>query len=105
MIVKITNSPLINKRFRVYMDNGKKYDFGFKDPETGDFGHTYIDGADENTKFHYLARHMGNKREEKLIKHLIPSPSMFSALLLWGNTRSIKKNALWLNKKWADREK
>jgi hypothetical protein len=104
MIVKITNSPKPTKRFRVFMDNGKTYDFGYENKETGKTGHTYIDGASENTKFNYLARHLGNKTERKLIMNLVPSPSMFSALLLWGNTRSIKKNAEWLNKKWKQRE-
>lgn len=105
MIVKITNSPKINKRFRVYMNNGKTYDFGYENKSTGKKGNTYIDGASEMTKFNYLARHLANKTEKRLIINLIPSPAMFSALLLWGNTRSIKKNALWLNKKWEQREK
>jgi len=31
MIIKIEKSPLKNKRFRVYLNNGRKFDFGLKD--------------------------------------------------------------------------
>jgi len=31
MIIKIENSPLKNKRFRVYLNNGSYFDFGLKD--------------------------------------------------------------------------
>jgi hypothetical protein len=30
-------------------------------------------------------RHLGNKKEKYLIDHLIPSPSLFSYYLLWGD--------------------
>lgn len=31
MIIKIENSPLKNKRFRVIMNDNRKFDFGLKD--------------------------------------------------------------------------
>ena len=40
-IIKLQNSQLKSKRFRVYLDNNKHYDFGLKT------GETYIDRKDK----------------------------------------------------------
>lgn len=94
MITKIIDSPLQFKRYRVFMDNGKHYDFGLKG------GSTYIDHKDKLIRQNYLKRHLANKTEKKLIENLIPSPSLFSATLLWGKHTDINKNINELNKLW-----
>ena len=94
MIVDIKKSPIKHKRFRLTMDNGKTYDFGLQD------GFTYIDGATEETRRNYLKRHLGNSIEKRLIENLVPSSSLFSAYLLWGNSRDLYKNIEFLNDLW-----
>jgi hypothetical protein len=94
MIVNITDSPKQGKRFRVYMDNGRHFDFGL------DTGNTYIDHKDTTKRANYWARHLGNNTEKKLISNLIPSPSLFSAMLLWGKYTDINQNILNLNNRW-----
>ncbi len=94
MIVKITKSPIKNKRFRVYMDNGKYYDFGL------DTGSTYIDHKDYKKRDNYVKRHYANPIEKELIDNLVPSPALFSMLLLWGPTTDLKTNIKFLNHLW-----
>lgn len=99
MIVKIINSPIRNKRYRVFMDNGKFYDFGYK------HGFTYIDGENERARNNYLKRHMANETEKTLIDNLVPSPSLFSAYLLWGKYPDLYKNIDYLNHLWTIKHK
>jgi len=99
MITDIRPSPLKMKRYRatIKMHNGteKKIDFGLKG------GSTYIDGDRTNKeRENYLKRHLANKTEKYLIENLIPSPSLLSAYLLWGPTKSLEKNVSELNKLW-----
>lgn len=91
-IVKLENSPVKNKRLRVILNNGDSYDFGLLNAET------YIDHGDKEKRLNYWARHLGNPVEEYRIKKLIPSPSLFSAYLLWGETTNLKQNIKILNK-------
>ena len=95
MIVKIIESPLRMKRFRVFLDNGKFYDFGLKG------GQTFIDHKDEKKRENYLKRHLANKTEYQLITNLVPSASLFSAYLLWGIHSDLKKNIDYLNNLWV----
>jgi len=90
-IIEVIDSPKKNKRFRVYMDDGKHYDFGL------DTGSTYIDHHDKQKRLAYIARHLGNLREKKLIDNLIPSPALFSMVLLWGKHTNIEDNIKYLN--------
>jgi hypothetical protein len=99
MIVRITKSPLMHKRFRVVMDNGRHYDFGFWG------GNTYLDHHDKIKRMNYWRRHMANDTEYYLVENLIPSASLFSALLLWGKHQSLSENVKELNKLWADKHK
>lgn len=103
MIVKIIPSPRQDKRYRAYIrrKNGimEFYDFGYKGAST------YIDGRTEEERRNYLARHLGNKTEEELINNLVPSPSLLSVFLLWGKTRSLEKNARYLNDLWKNKHK
>jgi len=91
MIIKIEKSPHKHKRYRITMDNNKKYDFGL------DTGYTYIDGETNENRNNYLKRHLGNDIEKRLIENLIPSPSLFAYYILWGKSRNIKKNIDYLN--------
>jgi len=92
MIIKIVDSPLKNKRYRAELKDGRKIDFGLRG------GFTYIDGADTLVRTNYWRRHLGNKTENRLIHDLVLSPSLLSAYVLWGQSRSIEKNVSVLNK-------
>ena len=115
MIVSIQESPLKNKRFRVTMDDGKSYDFGLKRRSptgcrrhsrgSAQYGETYIDHQDKKKRLNYWARHCANDTERRLIDNLVPSPALFSAYLLWGDTPDIQKNIRSLNREWAKRHK
>jgi hypothetical protein len=92
MIVKIIDSPIKNKRFRVFLNNNKYYDFGLKN------GNTFIDHFDKQKRLNYRKRHYGNKKEKYLIDNLIPSPALFSYYLLWGDSNNLFENIDELNK-------
>jgi hypothetical protein len=107
MITDIRPSPLKNKRYRatIKMHDGisgsdgqaklLKIDFGLKD------GVTYIDGMrTTQERRNYLARHLANPIERKLIENLVPSSALLSAALLWGKHKSLEKNVEELNKLW-----
>ena len=91
-IINIESSNLKTKRFKVELDNGKKYNFGLKD------GSTYLDHKDKIKRENYRRRHLMNPLEKHLIENLIPSPSLLSYMLLW-NTPSLNENIVILNKK------
>lgn len=93
-VTKIEKSPIANKRFRVYMDNGKNYDFGL------DTGSTYIDHHDLQKRDAYRKRHLANPTEKRLNDNLVPSPSLFSMALLWGKYPELNKNITYLNSLW-----
>ena len=95
MIIKIDKSPVAMKRFRVTLDNGNKYDFGYLG------GRTYIDGRSLVDRNAYRARHLGNQIEKRLISNLVPSPSLFAYYLLWGSSTNLQKNIEYLNNLWA----
>jgi len=91
-IINIIKSPVKNKRFRVYLDNGEKYDFGLLN------GSTYIDHHDETKKLNYWKRHYSNPKEAQLIDSITPSPALFSAYLLWGHHETLDDNIRYLNR-------
>ena len=104
MITDVRPSPLKMKRYRatIKMHDGteKKIDFGFKN------GYTYIDGDRTNKeRLAYLRRHLANPIEKKLIENLVPSPSLLSAILLWGKHKSLEKNVDELNNLWKQLDK
>ena len=90
-ILKVEQSPMKNKRFRVFLDSGKHYDFGL------DTGSTFIDYSDNKKRNAYIAEHFGNRVEKQLIENLVPSPALFSMFLLWGKYDSLEKNIDYLN--------
>lgn len=95
MITDISPSSRQGKRYVATVITGdsiKKIHFGLKG------ANTYIDGAPENIKDAYWARHMGNPIERRLINNLTPSPATFSAYLLWGASRDLETNVRTLNR-------
>jgi hypothetical protein len=90
-IKRITSSTKKNKRFKVILENGDSYDFGLLN------GSTYIDHGDKDKRYNYWARHYANNREAELIDSLTASPAMYSAMILWGRSKSIQKNIRELN--------
>jgi len=99
MIINISESPKKNKRFRVYiaLHSGriKHYDFG-----DAYANGTYIDHHDKQKRLAYIARHLGNLSEKRLIDNLVPSPALFSMALLWGKYTNIDDNIKYLNSLW-----
>jgi len=91
-IIKLEDSQLKSKRFRIYLDNNKHYDFGLKS------GETYIDHRDKIKRDNYRRRHYNSINEQPYIQNLIPSPALFSYYLLWGDSSSINQNIKTLNK-------
>jgi hypothetical protein len=91
-IIKLEDSQLKSKRFRVYLDNNKHYDFGLKT------GETYIDHKDKIKRDNYRRRHYNSIKEQPYIQNLIPSPALFSYYLLWGDSSNINQNIKTLNK-------
>jgi hypothetical protein len=92
-IKSIRASTKRGKRFQVILENGDKYHFGLLNPVRG----TYIDHGNPYLRADYWARHYGNARERELIDSLTPSPALYSAYILWGQSRSIQKNIKILN--------
>lgn len=97
-INKIIESPKLTKRYRVIMDTGDHFDFGL------DGGSTYLDHKNKEKREAYWKRHFGNPIEHHLILNIIPSPALFSAMLLWGESTSLRENMNILNKLFASKE-
>ena len=91
MILLTTNSPLKNKKYRAYINDGQYVYFGLKGSST------YLDHKDTVKRENYRKRHLGNKIENHLIKNLIISPSLLSYYLLWGPHKHINDNIKYLN--------
>lgn len=89
--MEIFYSDKPKKRF-VAVINGKKIYFGQPN------ANTYIDKADDITRDNYRKRHYANKTEKYRIDNLIPSPSLLSWYILWGDSPDIKKNINYLNR-------
>ena len=89
-IIKLVKSPRKNKRFRVYLENDKYYDFGL------DTWNTYIDHGNKKKRDNYRKRHYAQER--KLIDSLTPTPALYSYYLLWGDSTDINKNIEKLNR-------
>ena len=96
-IEELITSTRKDKRFKIELnENGKTttYHFGSKNSKT------FIDHGDHKKREAYLARHMANKKENHLISSLTPSPALFSAKLLWGQTMDIISNLIGLQKEF-----
>ena len=92
-IIKIEQSNLKTKRFKITLDDNSIYNFGLKG------GSTYLDHQDKTKRENYRKRHSTNPLEKNLIDNYIPSPALFSFYILWGDSIDINKNINDLNKK------
>lgn len=90
-IVSLEKSNRKDKKYVVLLDDGKSYHFGLKNSIT------YVEGATKQKRDAFLARHLNNPLEKKLIENVIPSPALFSVYLLW-NTPSLENNIKLLNR-------
>jgi len=90
-IVSLEKSNRKDKKYVVLLDDGKSYHFGLKNAIT------YVEGATKQKRDAFLARHLNNPLEKKLIENVIPSPALFSVYLLW-NTPSLEDNVKILNR-------
>lgn len=94
-ILDIIQSPLKNKRYRIFLNDGTHYDFGLRG------GSTFIDHKDRLLKENYYLRHIAQPQEFYLINNLIPSPALFSMYLLWGKYPNLFKNIEYLDDLFA----
>ena len=90
-IVSLEKSTHKNKKYKVVLSDGSIYHFGLKNSKT------YIEGASKQTRDAFLARHLNNPLEKKLIENMTPSPALFSVYLLWA-TPSLENNIKILNR-------
>ena len=90
-IVSLEKSNRKDKKYKVIMNDGKEYHFGLKNSIT------YVEGATKQKRDAFLARHLNNPLENKLIENLVPSPALFSTYLLW-NTNDLDENIKILNR-------
>ena len=92
-IIELTKSPKDSKRFRIVLNiDGKQRHWDFGAPS----GSTYIDHCDKTKRANYLKRHLANPIERERIENAIPSPALFSAILLWGNSTDLTDNIVEL---------
>jgi hypothetical protein len=95
-IIELTKSPKDNKRYRIVLEDEdgkqKHWDFG------AEGGSTFIDHADPKKRYNYLRRHLANPTERARIWGGVPSPALFSAVLLWGQTSDLTKQIITLQK-------
>jgi hypothetical protein len=90
-IVNVIPSTKKNKKYTAILDNGKEYSFGL------DGSQTYLDHKDKTKRENYWKQHMANSIERNLIENHIPSPALFSAVLLWGRYTNLEDNIKLLN--------
>jgi hypothetical protein len=93
-IVSLEKSNRKDKKYVVLLDDGKSYHFGLKNSIS------YVEGATKQKRDAFLARHLNNPLEKKLIENLVPSPALFSTYLLW-NTPSLENNIKLLNRMFS----
>jgi hypothetical protein len=98
LVKTIEPSTRKGKRFQAVLTNGDRVHFGQEN------GETFIDGASEEKRLAYHARHYGNKREKQLIDTLTISPALMSMYLLWSYTADINKNLKYLNDELQKKE-
>ncbi len=89
-ITEIIESPLENKKYRAYTNDGKHYDFGLKGSKTYLDHHKFL-------REKYRVRHLANEKEYYLIDNAIMSPALLSYYISWGNYSKIEDNIQQLN--------
>jgi hypothetical protein len=91
-IISIEDSNRKNKRYKVTLDDGQVFHFGLLGAST------YLEHHNKQKREAYRKRHLGNETEKHLIEHLIPSPSLYSYYLLWGDSTDLMTNINILNR-------
>jgi len=94
-IVNVVPSTKKGKKYTAILDNGKEYSFGL------DGSSTYLDHKNSQKRENYWKRHTANTAERNLIYNRIPSPALFSAVLLWGKYTNLEDNIKLLNELFA----
>lgn len=89
-IINIEKSPLRNRRYRIYLLNGERYDVGFIKCKY------YIDTGDKELRNFYYSL-ISHKIKQKLIS-LTPSPLLYETFILNGGTTDLIKNINFFNK-------
>jgi hypothetical protein len=97
-ILKVEKSDKPGKKLVAKISDGSMINFG------SNVSQTYTEGATKQKRENYLKRHLASPIEKKRIKGLVMSPSLLSAELLWGESRSLKKNIKTLNDKLIDKQ-
>jgi hypothetical protein len=88
-IINIENSPLRNRRYRIYLLNGERYDVGFKKCKY------YIDNGNKDLrKFYYT---VFDKNAKHICSKLIPCQLLYETFILNGATTNIIKNINFYN--------
>lgn len=101
-IIELLPSHLETKRFKIVLKvDNHEYTFNFGDRN----GHTFIDHGDERKREAYRARHYGNPTEKFRIDNLVPSPSLFSWKLLWGDSPDLLDNLVELQREFNSKYK
>ena len=90
-IIDIIDSPLINKKYRAFTNDGKHYDFGLKGSKT------FLDHQNQYLRTNYQKRHLGNDKERYLIENGIMSPALLSYYILWGGYTDINNGIKYVN--------
>lgn len=81
--MRIENSKAKGKRFVAIFDNGRRVNFGLKNPKIG----TYIDHNDKEIRKNYRARHDVN---EKKFYNDPYRPATLSRFILWGEATNLR---------------
>lgn len=81
--MKVETSKAKGKRFVAIFDDGKRVNFGQKNPKIG----TYIDHKDKSIRKNYRARHDVN---EKKFYNNPYKPATLSRFILWGEATNLR---------------
>ena len=90
-ITEIIESPLENKKYRAYTNDGKHCDFGMKGSKT------YLDHHNQFLREKYRERHLANEKEYYLIDNAIMWPALLSYYISWGDYKKLEDNLQQLN--------
>jgi len=88
-IINIEKSPLSNRRYRIYLLNGKHYDIGLNECKY------YIDHGDK--KLRELHYGLFNKYTKHICSQLISGRILYETFILNGCTTDIIKNVNFYN--------
>jgi len=96
-IVHLEKATKEGKKYSAILNDGRRINFG------SNISQTYAEGATKQKRDAYFKRHLANKTEYHLIKNMIPSPALLSAIVLW-LTPSLSNNLKLLNRAWVEKQ-